>query len=99
MAERRRTRKDFVEDKIVQNLVPDPGQPPPDAVVLNGFQGKSDRDGFRRLYLDESLSSWVEIPEDEILHVETTPEDESGTAIWVKRTAQLETKSVRSSTA
>ena len=99
MAERRRTPKDFAEDKIVRDLVPDPGQPPPDSVVLRGFMGKSDRDGHRRLYLDDSLSSWVEIPEEEILHVETTPDDESGTAIWVKRSAQLETKSVQSASA
>jgi hypothetical protein len=99
MAERRKPTKGFVEDKIVRDLVPDPGQPPPESVVLRGYMGKSDRDGHRRLYLDDSLSSWVEIPEDEILHVETTPEDESGTSIWVKRSAQLETKRVESATA
>jgi hypothetical protein len=94
MAERKRDAKKLEPDPIVEALVPDPAQGPPDATVLFGYLGKSTTDGIWRLYLDRALTRWVEIPDAEILHSE---QDERGTRVWVPKTLDLRYVRVESS--
>jgi hypothetical protein len=83
-------------DPVVEALIPDPAQgPPPGTTVLHGYLGKSSTEGVWRLYLDPSLSEYVEIPEADIQHAETLP-DTSGSSIWVINTTSL--KHVRTET-
>jgi hypothetical protein len=78
-------------DKIIKQLVPQPGQPP-DAKVLAGFLGESSREGHWRLYLTPQLDHYVEIPRDAILHtisLESKDNPIGGTVVWVRREANL----------
>ena len=43
---------------------------PPNTVMLSGYVGASSEDGHTRLYFDMELSSYVDIPNDAILHRE-----------------------------
>jgi hypothetical protein len=75
---------DFV-DKIVK----DPKNPP-DTVMLSGYLGASSEDGHTRLYFDPSLGSYVEIPDDAILHTEPVEGDSLGARrVWINRGAEF----------
>jgi hypothetical protein len=76
---------------FVEKLVSDPTKPV-DATLLTGFLGKSTREKHSRLYLNPELSSYVDIPDDALLHTEDIPKEYSplgGVHAWVKRGAQL----------
>ena len=74
---------------LVEALVPDPSQGPPNATVLRGFLGKSTREGAWRLYLTAALDEYVEINEADILHSRPLSDDE-GTLVWVPKGLQLQ---------
>jgi len=84
------------EDPLVAALVPDPGAGPPDATVLQGYLGKSTTAHVWRLYLDAALTSYVEFPEDDILHHTQTAD--GGTVVWVQKTLELTVTKVSSTT-
>jgi hypothetical protein len=91
MAERRK-KAELSPDPLVESLVPEGGNPP-SAIVLEGFLGQSDREGHRRLYVDPSLSTYLDIPEDEIVHSRKAGEDSrlgTSTLLWVRRSAEIE---------
>ncbi|HXT79243.1 MAG TPA: hypothetical protein VN702_06750, partial [Acetobacteraceae bacterium] len=76
---------------FVSRVVKDPKQPP-DAAVLTGYLGSSSEPAHTRLYFDLQLSSFVEIPDDAILHVEDSATDTAPLGpsyVWVKRDATL----------
>jgi hypothetical protein len=76
---------------FVNRIVKDPLQPP-DAIVLSGYLGSSSEPGHTRVYFDLQLSSFVEIPDDAILHVEETATGDSPLGVsyvWIKRDATL----------
>jgi hypothetical protein len=76
---------------FVAKIVKDPKQPP-DTLVLTGYLGTSSEEGHTRLYFDKSLSSYVEIPNDAILHTQDIVADQGGlggTYVWIKRDAEL----------
>ncbi|HEV3002383.1 MAG TPA: hypothetical protein VGW75_16695 [Solirubrobacteraceae bacterium] len=78
-------------DDFVRRIVPDPASPP-NAVVLEGFVGDSDAEGHVRVYGDPSLSSWVDVPADAILHSVRRPERQSplgGSVLWLDGGATL----------
>jgi len=63
------------QDPTVEQLRPDPSQPPQRAQTLNGLWGDSDRPGFRRLYFSTTLSSYAEFrTEDVLTAVEIPPQ-------------------------
>jgi hypothetical protein len=79
------------ETEFVARLVKDPRRPP-DTVLLQGFVGASAEAGHTRLYFDTQLSSWVDIPNDAVLHTEEISKEQSplgGSYVWVDRSAQL----------
>jgi hypothetical protein len=84
---------DLSPDELTERLVSDPSQPP-DSTVLTGFLGESSLDGHRRLYLDATLKSYVDIPEEDIVHRTQTGAEESplgpSSTLWVRRGAQLQ---------
>lgn len=91
MAEQRSTPLEF--DDFVSKVVPDPSQPP-DAIVVSGFLGPAAKEGQIRVYADESLSSFVDVPADQVLHAQRLPADVSplgGSVLWLRATAPVET--------
>lgn len=88
MAQRKKgDRPQLQEDPLVEALVPDPSQGPPNAAVLQGYLGKGTTERVWRLYLTPDLAAYVELPEDEILHSEKQPDD--GTFVWVRKELRL----------
>lgn len=76
---------------FVSRIVKD-AQQPPDTAVLTGYLGSSSEPGHTRLYFDLQLSSFVEIPDDAILHVEETSSEGAPLAasyVWIRRDATL----------
>lgn len=76
-------------DELIEQLVPDPGEPPM-VVGLDGYVGRSDREGFVRLYRDLSVSYWLEIPENAVYFARTV--DVAGkfqrmSVVWIHRDA------------
>jgi hypothetical protein len=85
-------KQDRREEKLIQDLVPDPAQVP-EARMLLGMLGRSSREGFLRLYLTTELKDYVEIDDSEVLLTRSlmTPENPlGGTAVWVRADANIE---------
>jgi len=80
---------------LVEALVPDPSQPPERTTKLFGYPGRSPNESETRLWLDLDLTSYVDVPDDAILHSRTLPDD-GGTILWVRTDAQLRYASVSS---
>jgi hypothetical protein len=64
------------EDPIVGRLVPDPSQPPPAMVALEGLLGRSIREGYWRLYFSSGLERYAEFKEEDVLHSEKIPQEQ-----------------------
>jgi hypothetical protein len=62
---------------LVERLKPDPSQPAKRVVVLTGLPGKSDRNGFQRLYLTTKLNYYAEFLASDIVNAEVIPADQS----------------------
>lgn len=78
-------------DEFVKKLVPDPASPP-DTLLLSGFLGASSEENHTRLYFDMELASYIEIPDEAILHTEPLSADRSGLGgsyVWIKRDAEV----------
>lgn len=73
---------------LVKALVPDPSKPPVSTIKLVGLPGDSPNPDTTRLWLDASLTSYVDVPTAAILHTEALP-DNGGTVLWVEADAQL----------
>ena len=74
---------------FIAKIVKDP-KDPPQTLMLTGFIGASSEEGHTRLYFDAHLSSYVEIPNDAILHVEPAGTEGLGAShVWIKRDAML----------
>ncbi|MBI3650016.1 MAG: hypothetical protein HY231_03085 [Acidobacteria bacterium] len=88
MADRKtKPRKENFVSKIVKN--PDS---PPDTLLLRGYLGESSEAEHTRLYFDATLSSYVEIPDDAILHEEDVPKEQSPLGesfVWIKQDAEV----------
>jgi len=65
---------------------------PPETRMLTGWFGDSGEDGFRRLYTDAELSSYVDIPADAILYTEPIRDSQPAGAVlvWIKADAALQ---------
>ena len=78
-------------DDFVSKIVTDPRNPP-NTLLLKGYVGASSEEGHVRLYLDNELSEYVEIPEAAILHSQEIPKEKSpigGSYLWIQRDASL----------
>jgi hypothetical protein len=73
---------------LVDALLPDPSQPPPETRRIVGYLGRSTSSGVWRLYTSPTLNRYVEIPETDILYTQQLPGDR-GTAVWVRRGVKL----------
>jgi len=84
------------EDPLVAALVPDPSAESPDTTVLHGYVGKSTRPNYWRLYLDATLTSYVEMSGDDVRHQQQL--GDGGTLVWVPRSLELKITKVSSTT-
>ena len=78
-------------DEWVENARPDPKNTEA-LIVIQGFIGKSSEDGHIRVYEDETLNNFVEIPQDSIVHSESFSKDISslgGSKLWFKASAAI----------
>lgn len=78
-------------DDFVARLVQDP-KDPPGLQLLSGYLGASSEEGHVRLYLDEELSRYAEIPLESIRHARELPPAESplgGSLLWLDRDAEV----------
>jgi hypothetical protein len=76
-------------DPWVSRVVDDPSNPP-DAVLLSGYVGDAAEEGRSRIYTDASLSSYVEVSDEDVLHHEPGRGDavpEGGSLVWVRSDA------------
>jgi hypothetical protein len=83
--------KKLTPSKFVSEVVKDP-KTPVETLLLHGYAGDSSEAGHTRLYFDPQLSSYVEIPDDAILHSQEIPAAQSplgGTYVWIKRDTQV----------
>src|SRR5690242_12317049 len=80
--------RDVPTRALVEARAPDAAQPPEKAVRLYGYPGPSTDAGATRLYLDQDLSSYVEVPKDAIRHSQTL-ENDAGTILWVDPKASI----------
>src|SRR5262245_8364936 len=92
----------FEQDPHVDRLRPDPSSPPAEVAILEGLAGKSDRDGWARVYLSPSLNYYAEIRREDIVYTEPIPPEQPPmkglkcTRVAVKKDAVIEfTRSTR----
>jgi hypothetical protein len=80
---------------LVKALAPDPSKPPERTTRLFGFPGPAADASSTRLWLDPGLTTYVDIPNDAIVHSQTL-EDDRGTLLWVESAATLRYSSTQS---
>ncbi len=82
------------EELLTPRGLPSATTPPADAIVLTGFLGASGRAGYRRLYLDGTLKEYVDVPDDDVRHLEWVGTEQSvfgrKATLWISREALLE---------
>lgn len=95
----------FDQDPIVDQLRPEPSAPPSDVVILEGLAGKSDRDGWARLYFNRTLTYYAEFRRDDIVFTQPIPPEQGpmpglkATRVGIKKDAVIEyTRTTRAST-
>lgn len=79
-------------NEITERLVPNPSEIP-DVRILVGFLGKTTKEGYWRLYLSLDLKEYVEFRQEDVAHSEQLEREDSplgGTAVWIKRDANLQ---------
>lgn len=80
-------------DAFVDQVRPDPKSVDEPITIIAGFIGKSNERGHVRVYFDETLTSFIDLKEADILYAEPLPEDSSplgGSKLWVKAKAEYQ---------
>jgi hypothetical protein len=97
MADRKRSRSapSVPYHPLVEALASDPNQPPKPATRLFGYPGPAADPKSTRLWLDTDLSSYVDVPDAAILHLQTLDGDR-GTILWVDPEARLGYSNIKS---
>ncbi|HEU4557998.1 MAG TPA: hypothetical protein VFS20_09120, partial [Longimicrobium sp.] len=74
---------------FVSKLIKDPSNLSEDeaTVILNGWVGDSDEDGYTRLYCEPTLDCYADVRDEDIVHHEDSPE--VGAVVWATRNAQV----------
>lgn len=86
----------FEQDPHVDQLRPEPSAPPSDVVILEGLAGKSDREGWARLYFNRELTYYAEFRKEDIVFTEAVSPDQSpmvglkATRVGIKKDAIIE---------
>jgi len=86
----------LVPDQLVDNLVPDPSQPPTPSVSLLGLLGRSAKEGYWRLYFSSKLNRYAEFKEEDVLHSVKVPRalppflGMEATRVWIRAEAEIE---------
>ena len=82
------------EELLTPRGLPSATRQPADAIVLTGFLSASGRAGYRRLYLDGALKEYVDVPDDDVRHLEWVGTEQSvfgrKATLWIRREALLE---------
>jgi len=94
MADRKSSRSGLPYHPLVEALASDPNQATKRATRLFGFPGPAADANSTRLWLDLDLSSYVDVPDDAILHSQAL-DDDRGTILWVDPDARLEYSGAR----
>jgi len=82
--------QDVTSDGLPEGLVVDPSRPPR-TVTFTGYLGESHIPGHVRLYADEELREWFDVPRDGLLHAYQYGEGAvRRTIIWVNQRTTLE---------
>ena len=72
------------QDEWIKAVRPDPKETSDQMVVLEGYIGQSSVDGHIRVYTDETLGNFIEIPESDIVyHIEIKDSTLGGSRLWV----------------
>lgn len=77
---------------FVSKIVNDPKSPPA-TLLLQGFVGRASKEDHTRIYFDPQLSSYVDVPNEAILHSKDIPPEQSplgGSYVWINPNAQVE---------
>jgi hypothetical protein len=88
--------RDLSQHSWVSRVKPEPGAPPVRVRRLAGIVGDSDRPGFRRLYFSPEFTFYAEFRADDVVYVETIPEDRppfvgtEATRVAIRRDAQID---------
>jgi hypothetical protein len=74
----------------IRKVVRDPKEPA-DALALTGYLAESAKEDHHRLYLDVNLSSYVDIPAEDVVHGQRVQEGSTlaEVIVWVRREARL----------
>ena len=89
--------KQLKQDSLVEQLVPDPGNPQP-TIQLTGWLGKGTEEGIWRLYLSPELDEYVEFSEQTVAHSQPVQKEQSalgGTTVWLKAGTPLNHTQIR----
>lgn len=81
------TKKNLRFDPFVEAVRRDP-KAADELTLLQGYLGKSSVDGHVRVYFDEELNNFVEVPESDILYSAPNEKTENalgGSRLWVKK--------------
>jgi len=77
------------ESSHVAAIVSDPASPP-ETILVAGYPGTSAFDGYERLYFTPDLSTWIDIPKDDILHQAPISGDPLGAVyVWIRQGSHL----------
>lgn len=74
-------------DAFVKGVQSNPADPQ-ERTLLRGYIGDSDLPGNLRVYFDQSLSRFIDVPEQDVVYscpVETTEDPLGGSRLWVKK--------------
>ena len=81
----------YTYDDWVGQVRPDPRNTD-QLTLMQGYIGQSSESGHIRVYSDESLNNFVEVPEDAIVHAQQLSQDESslgGSKLWLRSDAVI----------
>src|SRR5687768_11356916 len=67
----------FDQDPFVEQMRPEPSAPPSEVVVLEGLAGRSDREGWARLYFNRMLTYYAEFRREDIVFTEDIPPEQA----------------------
>jgi hypothetical protein len=67
----------FEQDPFVEQMRPEPSAPPSEVVILEGLAGRSDREGWARLYFNRTLTYYAEFRREDIVFTEAIPPEQA----------------------
>jgi hypothetical protein len=76
-------------DAFVKGVRPDP-KSTEELVLLQGYIGDSDQQGYIRVYADPTLSDFIDLSEKDVCYADPVSDDEDslgGSRLWVRKTA------------